>query len=368
MRSWFSILYLSTLCCGSVVAAPFAPRQIHTAGAYVIEHDPADTDYVRALTLQLESHPASDADGAIAPFTLADLQKQRADVLRQIAGFLGATEASPEVAKMYDDYVGAMSVLQQTMVNGTPRRFALWRKPDLIARLRAGQQIPGFALDGDDVVIGLNVSFDTDPDLPPGELAARIDKAWDELVWPVKIGDQSPEADVRASLETLRNYKRSLMGNEPWLVMGTLHEAVEFALVTEVIRSADRRWFCEGMANYIAQEIIRERVGADAARPYYDGDALLALAPPAAKQGDLAKWPVGEDAASRHVPGAINEINYLRSTRIIESVVTKHGRELLPKWFAEIRKMPHAKRDMNTVYAAYQTVTGDDLRKILAAH
>lgn len=74
-----------------------------------------------------------------------------------------------------------MSVLQHTMVKGAPRRFALWRKPDLIARLRAGQQIPGFALDGDDVVIGLNVSFDTDPGLPTEELAARIDKAWDEL-------------------------------------------------------------------------------------------------------------------------------------------------------------------------------------------
>ncbi len=367
MRPWFSILYLSILCGASAAAAPFAERQIHTGGSYAIEHDPADTDYVRALTLQLESHPASDADGAIAPFTLADLQKQRADVLRQIADFLGA-EASPEVAKMFDDYVGAMSVLQQTMVNGTPRRFALWRKPDLIARLRSGQQIPGFALDGDDVVIGLNVSFDTDPGLPTKELAARIDKAWDELVWPVKIGDQSPEADVRASLDTLRHYKSSLMGNEPWLVMGALHEAVEFALVTEVIRSTDRRWFCEGMANYLAREIVRERVGADAARAYYDGDALLAQAPTSAKQGDLATWPVAEDAASRHVPGAINEINYLRSTQVIESVVTKHGRDLLAKWFAEIRKTPHAKRGMNTVYAAYQTVTGDDLRKILAAH
>jgi hypothetical protein len=184
----------------------------------------------------------------------------------------------------------------------------------------------------------------------------------------VKIGEQSPEADVSASLETLRNYKRSMMGNEPWLVMGTLHEAIEFSLVTEVIRSADRRWFCEGMANYLAREIIRKRVGPELSRAYYDGDALLAQAPQAAKQGDLEAWPVGEDGTSRHVPGEINEVNYLRATRIVEAVVAKHGTAVLPKWFTEIRETPHGKTNRATLYAAYKKVTGEDLRQIVAAH
>jgi hypothetical protein len=368
MKILLTGLWLWIISGGAWAAAPaFAERQTVSAGAYHIEFDPADGEYVRALTRELEAGLPASSD-PVVPFGLAELVMQREDILREIAQTLGPANAPAETGKVYDSFVHAMNVLQKTMVSGAPRRFALWRKPDLVARLRAGQQIPGFALEGDEVVIQLNVNFDTDQALPPDVLAARVDKAWGELVWPMKIGELSPEADVSASLETLRNYKRSMMGNEPWLVMGTLHEAIEFSLVNDVIRSADRRWFCEGMANYLAREIIRKRVGPELSRAYYDGDALLAQVPQTAKQGDLEAWPVGEDGASRHVPGEINEVNYLRATRVVEAVVAKHGTDVLAKWFTEIRKTPHGKTDRATVYAAYNKVTGADLRPIVTAH
>jgi hypothetical protein len=362
MGLWLSVSPIAAL----AETPAFAERQVVAAGAYHIEFDPADREYVRVLERELEGgFPVAAAP--VVPFGLSDLVAQREDILREIAGTIGLGQASAEMGRTYDDYVHAMNVMQQTMVAGMPRRFSMWRKPDLVARLRAGQRIPGFELEGDEVVIRLNANFETNQDVPTDVLAARIDDAWGELEWPVRIGE-SPEADVKASLETLRDYKRSIMGNEPWLVMGTLHEAVEFALVTEVIRSADRRWFCEGVANYLAREIIRKRVGTEVSRVYYDGDALLARAPQSARLGDLQTWSVGEDAVARHVPGEINEVNYLRATRVIDSVVASHGSGLLPKWFKEIRRTPHAKADIDTVYAAYQKVTGEDLRKVLAMH
>jgi hypothetical protein len=346
----------------------FPERRTTVVGKFSIEHDPADSEYVRALTGQLEQLDIEGKPEPPPPFGFFELRAQRDSILQEIAQSLGSEKLSVEVAKFYDGMLDAQILLQRTMRAAAPRRFALWRKPDLVARLRAGQKIPGFTLEpGGDVNINFSVSFDTKEAATPQDTAAQIDKVWGELVWPVKIGEQSPDEDVKASLESLRHYKAAISSTEANLVMNTLHEAIEFTLVTEVIRSPDRRWFCEGVANYLALQIIAKRVGPELARSYYDVDGMLARAGDGAKQGDLEKWLVSESPAAEHTPGEINEANYLRATRVIQRVVEKHGTELLPKWIIEIRKTPERQRDIRMVHLAFKAVTGEDLQRYLEA-
>jgi hypothetical protein len=181
----------------------------------------------------------------------------------------------------------------------------------------------------------------------------------------VKIGEQSPAADIAASLDSLQQFRTSTTAMEPQLVMSALHEAVEATVVSETIRSRDRRWFCEGVANTVALAIITKRVGAEAARAYYDLNQLLGQTGGATKTA-LESWPVVEDEKSRHVPGDINLANYTLATDVIQRAVAKHGEDLLPRLFAEVRKTPAEDTTIATVYAAYQKVTGEDLRSYLA--
>jgi hypothetical protein len=347
--------------------ASFSERQNTPVGRFTIEHDPADGEYVRALSQQLQRPELlAAAPEAAPPFGFEQLAAQREQILQEIAQLLGSARPSADLQKMYDRFVHWQSVLQKTVRAAAPRRFALWRKADLVARLRAGQKIPGFELEPDgQVAIRLRADFDASPEITPEVLAATIDDAWGTLTWPVKIGEQSPEADIAASLDALRNFKGAMSQNEASLSMVTLHETVEVTLVGEVIRSADRRWFCEGVANYVALEVIGRRVAPELLRRYYDVEALIAKAGDAANS-DLEKWAVAGSAEARHMPGEISEVNYARATRVIQRASARHP-QLLSRWLSELRKTPPDKQDMAGVHAAFRKVTGEGLREYLEA-
>jgi hypothetical protein len=342
----------------------FATRETTRSGAFTIEADPADAEYVRALVERLPDLGRSMPESRI-PLRIADLKTQREAIVQEIATAIGSKTPSPSMRKLYDGMVHAQVMLLQTAREGVPGHFSLWRKPDLVARLAAGQKMPGFTLEPDgQVAIHLNFSIDGGAGKSVEEHVALIREGWKQLVWPVKIGEQSPAADITASLESLNQFRTSTTAMEPQLVMAALHEAVEASVVAETILTRDRRWFCEGVANAVALSIITKRVGAEAARAYYDLNHLLANTG-GAKRSALESWPVVEDAKSRHVPGDINLANYTLATDVILRTVTKHGEDLLPRLFAEIRKTPRDDTTMATVYAAYRKITGEELRSYL---
>lgn len=339
-------------------AADFAERKVTPVDGYQIEADPADREYIDALAARLRQ---TESAGTRDPLRLSveKLRTERGAVLDEVAKALALPRPTPLMGEAFDRFSHAYATIHDAMIRGRPSRFALWRKADLMARLRAGQQIPGFALDGDDVVASLNANFDAPPDTPAAELATRITRAWQQLVWPVPIGNGTPAADIDASLANLTDFRQAAAGAEQAAVMTVLHETVESTLVSEFLRSPDRRWFCEGVANYVALQVIRKRVGEERAREYYPVDQLLARVGEGSF-AELEKWPAAETAAARHYASEINEANYVRATAVIQRLAAKHGESLLPRWLAEIRKTPAAKANIQTVYAAYTQVTGEE--------
>jgi hypothetical protein len=369
MRTVRALLYAILTLAAVAQAQPpqhpgFSERTLTRGGGVTIEADPADSAYVRALIARLEQ-PEAAAPADPQRFGIAQLRSQRDAVLRELAAALALPRPTPVMTQVYDKFTFSAGVMQDAMTKGRPGRYTLWRKPDLVARLRAGQQIPGFSLDGDDVLVNINASFDAPPDTPTEELARIVGNAWQQLVWPVNIGLASPEADIGASLQNLHEFRSAMAGAEANTAMTVLHEAVEATLVSQYVQSRDRRWFCEGVANHIALEVIRRRVGEERVRQDYDVDQLLA----GVDRGDLLEleqWPVAENPDAKHYPGDLNEANYVRATWVIEQVARKHGPELLPKWMAAIGKTPAAETSRETIYAAYRQVTGEDLRTYLA--
>jgi hypothetical protein len=341
-------------------ATAFPERVVTKVGELSIEADPADQAYVRALQERL-AHPDLQGGTAPLPFGFAELRAQRDTILGELATNLGMPRAAPPMGEVFEHFTRTLGAVQDAMVRGQPGRFSLWRKEDLVARLRAGQQIPGFTLEGDEVAVQLNANFDAPADAPPDKLAEIIGNAWRSLTWPVKIGAESPAADIAASLQALTDFRRATLGAEAGSVMTALHETVEATIVARYVHSADRRWFCEGVANYLALQVIRQRVGAERAQQYYDLEALLAAAGPGSP-ADLERWPVAENPDARHVPSELNEANYARATSVIARAVAKHGPQLLPRWFAAIGKTPVDEASMRTIREAYRQVTHEDLQ------
>jgi hypothetical protein len=343
----------------------FSERVVTRVDGISIEADPADGDYVRALIARLQA-PAIAAPSSPNRFGLSALRAQRDPILGEIAAGLALPRPTPLMAEVFDKFSFGATGIHDAMLKGRPGGYALWRKPDLVARLRAGQVIPGFTLDGNDVQISINASFQAPPDTPAVELAGIIAKAWRQIVWPVNIGLTSPEADIANSLAALEDFRAATTGAEPNAVMNVLHETVEATLISQYLHSPDRRWFCEAVANHLALDVIRRRVGSEQARQYYDVDKQLA----AVGKGDLLaleRWPAAESSAARHYPSEINQANYVRATWVIEQAAARHGAELLPRWMAEIGRTPASKASIQTVYAAYRKVTGEDLRAYLQA-
>lgn len=341
--------------------AAFSERLVTRVDGVSIEADPADAEYVQVLIAKLrQPDPRSAPDPK--RFGLAELRQQREAALDELSRGLALSAPTPTMREVFDKFSAGSAAIYDAMIHGRPTHYSLWRKPDLVARLQSGQIIPGFTLEGDEVSVALNANFEAPPGTPPEQLSSVIGKTWQQLVWPVSIGRESPAADVDAALRALSEFRQAATGAEVTAVMTVLHETVESTLVQQYLHSADRRWFCEGVANHLALKVIRQRVGAGRAREYYDVDALLAQGG-AGSFADLARWPAAESAA--HYSSEINQANYARATWVIEQVAAKHGPALIPKWLAEIGNTPADMADMNTVKAAFKKITGEDLANYL---
>ena len=134
---------------------------------------------------------------------------------------------------------------------------------------------------------------------------------------------------------------------------------------SQYLRSADRRWFCEGVANFVTYRVLAGIVGADVARSYYDVDAELAKHAALRTRIDLPRWLVVEDASSRVVPPEVNAASYAFATKAIFSAFAHGEQRLLANVLTEVAKTPKDRATIDTVYAAYRALTGRDLREHL---
>ena len=340
----------------------FAERVITTVGSISIEHEPGDTEYVAALK-SLFQHFAENGlpPAQRPPFGLAQLQEQRAQVLEQIATLLALPNPTPRLEQTYDGGVQGLTEIREKLRLGMPSRYALWRKDDIKARLRAGQKLEGYELEGDDAAFRMKLEFPRNLDKPREEVIADIDATWAKAVWPVFIEENSPTDAVKQSMRDLFKLKSSAAGTEAMGVLAVLRAAVGESLEASWFAGADARWFQQGLATWLTLEIIEDRVGANDARRYYDPRAVLNRAPNATGTS-LEKWVVGDAERNRH-SGAFQDANQARATLVIRAIVEAKGEDIIPKLLTELGKQKG--RDLPAVYATFGKLTGEDMREYL---
>lgn len=242
--------------------------------------------------------------------------------------------------------------------------FDIWFKEDLKDLLRSGVHVQYFTYDDatDTATLSLGLSVNSD----------GIKEGFEESTMPLIIphpAANATDADLRAVVEEALANLQILQDLNPHAQASDFliaHEFFESIVVFKVVRSQDRRWFCDGMANYLALLFCRHHLGTENADAMFaslwDEEAARAVA----DQVDLRSWPTAEAIKSGAQPEPPEQdAHYYFATRVIERACRDQGDDFIKRWLAEIRKIYDRRRNMQTVTEAYAKLTGKDLLLIM---
>lgn len=349
----------------------FPERKTFQFGDYLIEASPGDDAYVEALAVQLDDMKMETLPPEPpARLTLEDLAAHKDHFLGLIAAQLALSAPTEQMSGVYDNTISVWRYLSHAMPVHLPVHYALWHRPELVARLKAGQHVPGFSLSGDELTFNFAINIPS-AQRSIESMRDAVEKEWLGMVCPIKIGaesDKTPEEEIRDNLSkttfaALNGFRSALSNTAKLRVFNVLHEATESGIVWHYLISKDRRWFCDGVANYVAWRVIASEIGTDEARQYYDLSAELKKYAGESGHVDLAAWPAVENQGNYSED--LNTANYAFATKVIADVCAKDGDELLPKWFAQIGRTPREKATIATVFKAFRRVTDEDLHDYL---
>lgn len=356
--------------------AELPERKLFQFGEFTIEASEGDEAYVEALAVQLAEFKLPEVTPPVLPkLSLGELGRRRDSILKQIATYLGLNQPTKPMGDIYDGTLRLWQGADGITGLSVPRSYVLWRKPELHVRLERGEALAGFRRDeSGGLMFDFKFEYPSDPEgkMRPEQKQRYFSEAWSKLIWPVSIGmpDLSPESQVRSGLARLSKTSAGLIqmnshAGQSSAAFAVLHEATELGVVASMLSSKDRRWFCDGVANYVAWKIIEAEVGQVEAKKYYDLAAELAKFASLAGRVDLSNWPAAEDTEKSKYPDDLNNANYAFATKVIADVCAKHGDDLLPRLFKEIGKTPRERATIETVYRAFKKLTREDLRSYL---
>lgn len=269
----------------------------------------------------------------------------------------------------------------------------IWIKEDLQKILRDGGKLEGFSLNEKENFVTFTANFGyllNDLSYEDMQKAGAIE-AMGTVMLPVMLKQEEVEKKSKDELISLleadevvgaiQNDKFSseelgeLLGlqllarSEEFCFAILIHELAEAEITEHLIASADRRWFTDGMATYIACEMTAARFGDDAGwkliEEMYEidhekGTDLLEAV-------KLFEWQAGEveNQLGESGPDGLSNARYLYSAKAIRKAVQGQGDDFLKRWHKEIGKVRWNRATSQTVIDAYDRLTGGDLRKIV---
>jgi hypothetical protein len=360
---WFHIGFLLSLLLAATgtSAADFASRSFLNAGGRIIEYTDGEENLALEFGSRINQVFAQDRATLPAPaieLSPAEITQHMNEYLAAISRYLNLPRATPQMMAVLAraNLLGGRADPVADQARASLKNFQLWRENDLMARLNAGLTVAGLTKSADgkgyEIKPPKNLSdFDTWP--LPIVITSRDQETVAELV-EKKIAEARQALLLQARAQSLRISIHSL-----------LQEAVETALVENYIASKDRRWFCAGVACYVAYKVIEDKVGPEAALRYYDIDAQLPLYGDMKPVANLEKWALAEDQSPEIRGMRANQANTVFAAEVFFNLTAQHGPEFIPKLLAEIGKTRRDKANLKTIYRAYKNLQHEELRPYL---
>jgi len=365
------------------------------------------------------------ADTAAVPGSPRDLRARREAILAAVAREIGRSAPLAVQAKAFDTFLGYYEMLAEVYRLAAAtlgerlqiHQVAIWQRDELIRRLREGEKISGvsydpvtdsgnFAFGGamqlddatsirikeiyaaikaqqlahtfkyDQAGVAASVTLNAPPSAEknPADTPAAAPPPFEEIVMPVLYRgpfDTAPDAEafdytwvnlqqIGGNLEqSFRNYVDSN------LVGVILHETTEIGLIDAVIASKDRRWLCDGTANYSAWRVSREFFGGDFAQRVYDLDAKLREYAALQTKINLARWSTAERQEAGQQETDLNRAHYVFATRAMFLLAQRQGDDALAALWQDVAKTDYKKANAKTFAAAYRKRYKSDLAALV---
>jgi hypothetical protein len=323
-----------------------------------------------------------------ATVTLKMLRERRDEYLAVIASYLGMKKPNADMETIFNAMLSAfekrnVEVRGDWLKAGIFDTVQIWRREDLVAELKAHGRNDFFELDNSGKPI-VNDNLSAGASFHVERFARSKGKTKvDIAIAPVRFGLGKREkafllvmidgvetisieqelqrqlALVKVQIENHVSGARKVLQEQPSHII--LHETVEMAIVTTLLTSKDRRWFCEGMANLVAYRALVELASPEAARRGYDLRDQLVLWKSLENAVDLPQWKILDELTVEEKDSALDRARYAYATKAISNVYEKYGCEFFPRWCREIARTPRSKANIATVHAAFEKLTGEKL-------
>ncbi|MFP4166955.1 MAG: hypothetical protein ACLFUF_07305 [Opitutales bacterium] len=214
---------------------------------------------------------------------------------------------------------------------------------------------------------GLNASGDIDLNEINWEPTGR----YEEFALPIIIKDTSAPfgEQLKNTITDTKSFIEGFGGGGAQLTkyLGqlsqflALHEAAEWTLTSTTIVSDDRRWFADGVANYLTKKRIFET----AENPQQFWNAIYGERDKSRlSEVDLINWKAAENETEEDDKTQdLKDAYYLLATATIELIADTHGEDFLPSLLKEVRKTSLEETTIQTVYDSFTLLTkGEDMK------
>jgi len=198
------------------------------------------------------------------------------------------------------------------------------------------------------------------PMVIPTELAESSDAEIIEQLW-----QAGGLLEVESFKDFLNSFAGGQRGFDPAIASLVFHETVEVGVVEHYYQGKDRRWFCDGVANYVPWRIVRDRHGSELANQVYNLAAQLAQYRDVADRVNLQSWAAVERQDNEDQESRMNSANYAFAARVIFLMHERQGDDVLPRLFKEVGRTKPSKVTFKTFEKAWKKISGDGLRQLM---
>lgn len=362
IKSTFLLTCAALLLTGGVQCSYAAEWKTITASGITLDYQPEDEEIAVKLLPELVNL-VEDLKEFANTKQLEDetskIESKKAECLNFMAAKIGLDSPGESMKKAFDAFLlcqkNGIAEIKDTS------RFKLWRQDRLVECLKSGMHVRGFAYDRakDNITRAMSVAYN------PNASGMFYDDKKLPLV--IEKGDSVSEITnkARSAINDFRHYAKQTV-----LSAVIFHETAEVGVISDFgLRTPFRRWFCDGVAQWVAEVTTKEFVGQSAYENIVNAFSARSYESEKSKV-DLIGWRAAEwEESMPRCPGVTHvSAHYAFAVKEIRGLAERHGSDVIARIVKHLSKLEADNRDAAAILDAIQSVTKEDIRAALSQY
>ena len=305
-------------------------------------------------------------NGAIPQDDIKRFTDNQDEILAFVAKQLAMEKPGRALQNIFQQLIKAAPILAQKLPN--QNHYILFERKALIERLENGEGIPGYTYDPETDKFAYAVEGSADEDIDPDSKPDFV---------PICYEDEKDDLSFSQARQRIEDMMRGINSSISALLVMGVRQSCDIGITYDLrINGPQLRWFSAGVSYYICSLITQEYTSARISdeilkktrtEPYLD----------IKKQVKILSWRPSKEEKSE-ADQRLENARQAFAFQEIKGLVDRHGEDVLPKIFTELRKYAESREGVPDnqplitsnapIMDAIQTVTGENFRERLLAY